>query len=289
MGYIYKITNIINNKVYIGKTSKTIEKRFEEHKKKASEYSNRHLYNAMNFYGIDNFQIEQIESCPNDQLNKKEIYWISFFDSTNSDKGYNLTLGGDGGNTWKLNSHKIETGELIRQKQLKEKYIPITKEQLEKDIEENLTLQQIAKKYHAGHITISNRIKFFFGKSLEELRNTPHNYKEIDKNNFLLDIKEGKMTCKEIGIKYNISTHTVTSKCKELTGKTPSELWKEQQIVRPGMDKIKISKEEIILFFQQGKNIKEIAEYYNIAPDNLSIKIKKIFGKNAREVKKDYA
>ena len=58
MGYIYKITNTINNKIYIGQTSKTIEERFKAHISKAKQHINRYLYDAMNHYGYENFIIE---------------------------------------------------------------------------------------------------------------------------------------------------------------------------------------------------------------------------------------
>ena len=96
MAYIYKITNIINNKLYIGKTVNTIEKRFNQHKNesKTERAKNRPLYRAINKYGIENFEIEIIEECNYDILNEREIYWINYYDTYNN--GYNATLGGDG-------------------------------------------------------------------------------------------------------------------------------------------------------------------------------------------------
>lgn len=95
-GIIYKITNDINNKVYIGKTLSSIEKRFQEHKNdaKREEKSNRPLYRAIRKYGIEHFFIEEIGKYPLDELEEKEIYWINYFQSYSN--GYNATLGGDG-------------------------------------------------------------------------------------------------------------------------------------------------------------------------------------------------
>jgi group I intron endonuclease len=100
MGYIYKITNTINNKVYIGQTSRTIEMRWKEHLRHGfnsnnNEY-NRHLYKSMRKYGIDSFTIEEVERCDNALLNEREIFWIKFYSSSNPMRGYNLTLGGNG-------------------------------------------------------------------------------------------------------------------------------------------------------------------------------------------------
>ena len=94
MGYIYKITNLINNKVYIGKTERTVQERWVEHKKKASQLD-LPLYRAMQKYGIDSFNIESIEECDNKEIDKRENYWIKFYNSC--EKGYNCSLGGEGG------------------------------------------------------------------------------------------------------------------------------------------------------------------------------------------------
>ena len=75
MGYIYQIVNIVNGKVYIGKTEKTIEERFKQHKIKAATYPNRYLYDAMNHYGYSNFQIKEIEQVNDiDELDNREKY-----------------------------------------------------------------------------------------------------------------------------------------------------------------------------------------------------------------------
>lgn len=94
MAYIYKITNDINNKVYIGKTERSIEKRFREHCSDAFRERNekRPLYSAMRKYGVEHFRVEQLEETNNPE--EREIYWIEQYDSYS--KGYNATLGGDG-------------------------------------------------------------------------------------------------------------------------------------------------------------------------------------------------
>lgn len=99
MGYIYKITNTVNNKVYIGQTTRTITERYEEHLNHASNSVNRHLYDAMNHYGVESFIIESLEECEDTKLNDRENYWISYYKSNDRSYGYNMTSGGEGGNT----------------------------------------------------------------------------------------------------------------------------------------------------------------------------------------------
>lgn len=94
MSYIYKIINDINDKIYIGKTEFSIEKRFKEHCQDAFRDRNekRPLYAAMRKYGVEHFKIELIEETDNPE--EREIYWIGFYDGYT--QGYNATKGGDG-------------------------------------------------------------------------------------------------------------------------------------------------------------------------------------------------
>lgn len=94
MSYIYKITNDINNKIYVGKTEFSIEKRFKEHCSDAFRDRNekRPLYAAMRKYGIEHFKVELIEETKNPE--EREIYWIKYFNGYT--QGYNATKGGEG-------------------------------------------------------------------------------------------------------------------------------------------------------------------------------------------------
>lgn len=101
MGFIYKIVNNVNNKLYVGKTTQTIEKRFKEHIKNAKNKVNRYLYDAMNKYGYENFHAELIEECDDTILSDREIFWIKELNTFwLNGFGYNMTIGGDGGDTW---------------------------------------------------------------------------------------------------------------------------------------------------------------------------------------------
>lgn len=105
--YIYKITNLINNKPYIGKTGKTLEKRWKEHYYEARRWQkctdtgtafgyNSRLYPAMAKYGYENFKIQLLEEVSSiKEMNQREQDWIDFYDSRNT--GYNIAAGGHGG------------------------------------------------------------------------------------------------------------------------------------------------------------------------------------------------
>ena len=93
-GYIYKITNIINNKIYVGQTTKTIDERFYHHCKRTGKWISA-IDSAIKKYGEENFILELLDTADtHEELNKKEIYWIEKLDSTTSGNGYNISKGG---------------------------------------------------------------------------------------------------------------------------------------------------------------------------------------------------
>lgn len=116
MAFIYKIYNDINNKLYIGKTEYSIDKRFKEHCREAlkNKNKNRPLYSAMRKYGQEHFFIQKIEETDNSE--EREKYWIAFYNTYH--KGYNATKGGDGKpyiDEQKINMIDINTNIVIQQ------------------------------------------------------------------------------------------------------------------------------------------------------------------------------
>jgi len=103
-GVIYKITNLVNGKIYVGKTKRKYPTaRWQEHKKCAIEYNGHprgktYFYNALRKYGVENFRFEVIDQAfANSELLAKEMYWIATLQSTNRCVGYNSTYGGESG------------------------------------------------------------------------------------------------------------------------------------------------------------------------------------------------
>jgi group I intron endonuclease len=102
--YIYKITNQINGKVYIGK-SKNPTNRFKRHLYVANHKDTgpnqfRPIHAAILKYGKENFELEIVEECDSEEkVFERERYWISYYKSNlkrHPDTGYNLTDGGEG-------------------------------------------------------------------------------------------------------------------------------------------------------------------------------------------------
>ena len=99
MGLIYKITNKQNNKIYIGKTIRSIHVRWLEHVNDALKGDKTPLHAAIKKYGVDQFKVEVIKDNIYDieELNKLEKYYIALYHSGSHDNGYNIAEGGDGG------------------------------------------------------------------------------------------------------------------------------------------------------------------------------------------------
>ena len=96
-GFIYKITNTINGKFYIGQTIQNVKERFYQHcaTKCSKAVSNMAIHRAIKKYGKSNFTVEVIEEIDSANLNDRERYWIKYYNSYNN--GYNSTKGGQDG------------------------------------------------------------------------------------------------------------------------------------------------------------------------------------------------
>lgn len=150
-GLIYKYTNNINGKIYVGQTRQQLQKHHDKHLQQLNDHT--YFHRALKKYGIENFTLEIIEdNIPLEQLDEKEIYWIKKLDSyCSSGKGYNETKGGQWGTSNQLLSGSQE--EEIKQK-------------LKNNLEISLT--EIAKYYNVSLSCISdiNVGKTFYDKNI---------------------------------------------------------------------------------------------------------------------------
>ena len=101
-GYIYKTTNLIDGKIYIGQKKSTIFL-FDKYLG-----SGKRLQNAINKYGKENFKVELLEEIYNvDQMDDREIYWIKYYHSTNKEIGYNISNGGNVNRSFSGKNHPM--------------------------------------------------------------------------------------------------------------------------------------------------------------------------------------
>lgn len=92
MAYIYLITNLKTNEKYVGQTKNSIYVRFASHIHDYKRFPQRKLYQNMIKYGVNNFDIKELEECDESLLNEREIYWISKLNTYHN--GLNETPGG---------------------------------------------------------------------------------------------------------------------------------------------------------------------------------------------------
>jgi group I intron endonuclease len=96
LGRIYLLTNLVNNKVYVGQTVESLVTRWRKHRSNAKRGSLSRIGKAIRKYGPNAFTIQRLTpDNPQHELNNLEQVWIILFKSTNGDFGYNITAGGD--------------------------------------------------------------------------------------------------------------------------------------------------------------------------------------------------
>lgn len=184
---IYKITNKINGKCYIGQ-SIDIHDRWIKHRSRPFQVNDNaydtYLYRAIRKYGLDNFTFEVLEECSYEELNEREIYYIDFYNSHYTKNGYNMTFGGEGG--IKRDNKKIC------------------------DMwDKGYTISKIAKELHCSRNTVKNALKQFEKYNTDEIKNRWVRQNEIPINqydinfNLLKTWKSARQAERELGIDHS--------------------------------------------------------------------------------------
>lgn len=183
-GFIYIIRNTINNKVYIGQTRTSINQRWSEHLRHA-RYGDQVINRAMRKYGIDKFYIETLEICEVSELDKREIYYIDLYDSTDKSKGYNVSIGG---NTPRFKRKVLSINELVNLY-----------------VNEKFTLEVIAKKYNVSRYIVSTELKNA-GVVLRDRHDSAERVSKVNKELILESIKNTgslRQAAKYAGVTYS--------------------------------------------------------------------------------------
>lgn len=94
-GIVYLIINKENGHKYVGQTTQSLNKRWQQHIQEANRMSSKPLHRAFRKYGIDKFTMRVIDECDEKLLNEKEQYWIEQYNTFESAEGYNATSGGE--------------------------------------------------------------------------------------------------------------------------------------------------------------------------------------------------
>lgn len=125
---IYIITNDVNDKVYIGQTTKTLEERILGHKSAFASNLDMHIYNAMHKYGWDKFHFRVLDDSPTTQeeLDNLEQYYINKYDSISN--GYNMIAGGVGANPMFYEKARVKHDNKMRDPEVRAKISASMKE-----------------------------------------------------------------------------------------------------------------------------------------------------------------
>ena len=181
---IYKITNLLNGKIYIGQTKYTIEKRFLQHSKADSP-----LGQAMRQFGMENFTVEVIEECETQEdLNEREKFWIKVLNSKQPN-GYNRN--DDGGVCQQFSRENLYKNKFSERIKFLRKHQEFTQVEVAEKLKINSTTYS---KYECGttepDINTLRKLANFFNVSIDYLlENDCHpsdSDNMVDLNNFIL-------------------------------------------------------------------------------------------------------
>lgn len=243
---VYKITNLINGKIYIGQTN-NLKRRIQEHKH--DKRANKPIRNAIQKHGWENFKVEELYYGEN--YNEKEKKFILLFDSRNKEKGYNIVEGGQD------SAGEGNPASILKQKQVDEVINLL--------LNTKLTTTEISKK---TGISLKNIRHINSGTSWKQektykypLRNISNalNKEIVEKIIFLLKKNE---TIEEIIKKTNVKRYTILNINR-------GKIYKKEKLKYPIKDlHLKNQIEQIITDLKENKNsIKEIAEKHKISTD----------------------
>jgi group I intron endonuclease len=158
-GHIYTIKNKINNKVYVGQSIR-VKNRLSEHIQNVINKKNCVLYNAINKYGLENFEFSIIDFANNiDSLNEKEIYYIKFYNSNNKKIGYNIEEGGKNAKTSIETKQKLSNarkGLKQNQEWIDKRIEKVAKPVIKLDKINNTIIERYISLAEAGRLNLDN-------------------------------------------------------------------------------------------------------------------------------------
>ena len=258
---VYKITNIINNKSYIGVDS-YFPKRLKQHKSNLDKniHKNKYLQNSYNKYGFENFTFELLKNCETrEEMLNKEIELISYYNTL--ENGYNHTIGGEGSIGYK---HKEES--ISKMSSWKRIITPEWCEAISK------ATKGVPKRKGIKRVNHPDYSKWIGGE-----KHPTAKFKQSDINE-IRNLYSNGMSLKDLSIKFNSSKTYICNIVNNL-------FWFDPNYTKDVITNHIICVEDNLEF----KSIKETLEYYGIKSNSslsnnlkgLSNKINTIYGKKS--------
>lgn len=156
---VYLITNLVNGKVYVGKTKRKLYTRWLQHLSFSRQNRKTAISLALRKYGSENFTIHTIQTTSDDEeLDRLERDWIFLMSSRVDQNGYNMTPGGDGGDTASGLKRSEKTVTLMKKNHGRARR-DITTELVTKLYNDGLSVLEICKKLNAGESCVRARMK----------------------------------------------------------------------------------------------------------------------------------
>jgi len=262
MNGVYVIENKIDGKKYIGKTMLGFEIRKYRHIRclRLNQHYNTHLQNAWNYYGEDNFIFKMIyESDDVNDVNNKKIYFISLYETTNPDKGYNLRSGGEGGLHSDYTKDKIKVS--CRGKNSSLSIDDVRRIKL--SIYCLMDRKEISNQFNVSEKVIT---QISMGKNFpyvnKELNDYIHNIKQkvIDeRNEYILSLFDNGLTITEIHKSTGYS-RSIVEKC----------VYKYRNTVDDNKKKYQDIYNKVFELHNSGYNNYQISKKLNISPNTVS-------------------
>jgi len=264
---VYKIVNTINNKVYIGKTVKSLRERWNRHKCCAEKRINRYLYDAMNCYGINNFKIIIIDFAESlDKLNGLEKYWIKMYNSTNNEFGYNMTEGGNGGN-------------VVNKERLQQTAKKIAYNRMENGYTHSKETRKKISESHKG-ILHTEESKRKMSESRKGKKAHPNSYSaETIRKRVESRFKNGNY--KQSGKSKRKISEAHIGKC--FLSQEELEKRKRRWEGKKNPNYIRVDKEILLKLVNLKYKISDIAKYFNCSRSTIMTKFKSYFNKSVEE------
>lgn len=222
---IYCIENIVNHKKYIGQ-SINIYKRWREHRYRLNKgiHINKHLQLAWNKYGSNSFTFSIVEICLSNELDNKEIYWISEYNTLDNLYGYNSVDGGN--NSSKFRSYSDEEIHEFTSKKLSPSDVLGIIERFQSgDYDAN-----IAKDYNVDITEIglirSHRIWKYLTDGLEFEKSNGRNIKQIDRYDLNGNYLDSFSCCGEVQCLLGYKDKTIYKVCRGLIPTAYGYVWR---------------------------------------------------------------